>query len=202
MSCICLLSSFKKTAVQCVHARKCHNLVTQVDEALHASNFHDLCGLINISDYHELIDGDESITLTDEKCHKSDEGFIALALPNLETRLKAVHACAIEEYNAKLKDDPEHVCVSCHRLLLRRNVTGFTFEVPKFNSDAWKRLKKFMLESTPDVKDKILYICDNCRCSLNSYALPAQFILNGLLTDPVPEELSKLNSLETQLSTC
>ena len=71
--------------------------------------------------------------------------------------------------------------------------------MPKFNSDAWKRLKKFMLESTPDVKDKILHVCDNCWCSLNSNALPAQCILNGLLTDPVPKELSKLNSLETQL---
>ena len=79
---------------------------------------------------------------------------IALELPNLETWLQLVHACAIEEYNAKLKDDPEHVCVSCHRLLLRRNVIGFKFEAPKFNSDAWKCLKKFMLESTPDVKDK------------------------------------------------
>ena len=59
-----------------------------------------------------------------------------------------------------------------------------------------------MLESTPDVKDKILYVCDNCRCSLNSNALPARCILNGLLTDPVPEELSKQNSPETQLIQC
>ena len=71
--------------------------------------------------------------------------------------------------------------------------------MPKYNSGMWKRLKKFMLESTPDVKHNILYVCDNCQCSLNSNTLPARCILNGLLTYPVPEELSKLNSLEKQL---
>ena len=59
-----------------------------------------------------------------------------------------------------------------------------------------------MLENTPDVKDKILHVCDNCHCSVHSNALLARCILNGLLTDPVPEELSKLNSLETQLIQC
>jgi len=96
------------------NARKCHNLVTQVDEALHAANFDDLCGLINICDYQQLIDDDNN-TLADEKSDKSDEGFIAEGLPNLETQLRVVHALAIEECNKKLKDDPEHVCVSCHR---------------------------------------------------------------------------------------
>ena len=41
-------------------------------------------------------------------------------------------------------------------------------------------------------------MCTHCRPILNENKLPGRCVLNGLYTEPVPEELSSLNNLETQ----
>ena len=45
---------------------------------------------------------------------------------------------------------------------------------------------------------KELYICKDCRPILNADNIPARSVLNGLYTEPVPEELANLTPLETQ----
>jgi len=62
------------------------------------------------------------------------------------------------------KDDPEHACVSCQRLYTKNNVTKFRYNMPKFKSDMWQRLKGFMIECDPDVKDKTLCVCKYSEC--------------------------------------
>jgi len=44
-------------------ARRCHNFVKIIDEALHAANFNGLCKLIGVNDYTELIDEDADFFL-------------------------------------------------------------------------------------------------------------------------------------------
>ena len=59
------------------------------------------------------------------------------------------------------------------------------------------QLKNYLLEKDPDLGEKTLYVC-NCQPILNENKLPGRCVLNGLYTEPVPEELSSLNNLETQ----
>ena len=56
-----------------------------------------------------------------------------------------------------------------------------------------------MLKCDPDIADKTLYVCAYCRPILNNNKIPNRCILNRLITEPVPDELMKLNALERQL---
>ena len=55
-----------------------------------------------------------------------------------------------------------------------------------------------MRERDPEVATEELYICKDCRPVLNANNIPARSVLNGLYTEPVPEELANLTPLETQ----
>ena len=56
-----------------------------------------------------------------------------------------------------------------------------------------------MLKCDPDIADKTLYVCSYCRLILNNNKILNRCILNGLINEPVPDELMKLNALERQL---
>ena len=59
-------------------------------------------------------------------------------------------------------------------------------------------MKNYLLERYPEVSKKTLYVCQHCRPILNDNNIPGRCVLNGLYTEPVPEELSNLNMLESQ----
>ena len=60
------------------------------------------------------------------------------------------------------------------------------------------QLKDYLHKRDPNVSTKKLYICKDCRPVLNAKNIAARCLLNGLFTEPVPEELANLSSLETQ----
>ena len=78
---------------------------------------------------------------------------------------------------------------------MKKTLTHFNFTVEKFKSSVWIQLKNYLLarDST-----KTLYVCTHCRPILNENKVPDRCVLNGLYTEPVPEELSNLNALENQ----
>ena len=98
----------------------------------------------------------------------------------------------------KLKEDPEYTCCSCQKLLLKKVLTSFNFTTEKFKSSTWEQLKNYLRERDPEVSTQELYICKDCRPVLNADNIPARSVLNGLYTEPVPEELANLTPLETQ----
>ena len=104
----------------------------------------------------------------------------------------------IEEFYGKLKEDPEFTCCSCERLLLKKTLTHFNFTVEKFKSSVWIQLKNYLLARDSNVATKTWYVCTHCRPILNENKVPDQCVLNGLYTEPMPEELSNLNALENQ----
>ena len=116
-----------------------------------------------------------------------------------ESHFEVKFAGIIEEFYGKLKEDPEYMCCSCERLLLKKTLTHFKFTVEKFKSSVWIQLKNYLLDRDPHVAKKTLYVCTHCRPILNENNIPDQCVLNGLYTEPVPEELSNLNALENQL---
>jgi len=152
------------------------------------TQFGTLCKLVGVDNYTELIDEEAEMFLNESE-DKSSEALILSndGLPHIETHLQLAHAEMINEYQEKLNDDPEHACVSCHRLLAKSSVTKFKYTSEKFKSETWKRFKKFMVHNDPDVRDKTLYVCQYCNIRLNRNELPNRCILNGLLTKPIPE---------------
>jgi len=82
---------------------------------------------------------------------------------------------------------------------MRKNLTMFKYHDEKFNSEIWCDLKAYLIQNDTSVVDKPLYVCTYCRPVLNSNKMPSRCVLNGLYTIPVPDELAKLNTLETQL---
>ena len=60
------------------------------------------------------------------------------------------------------------------------------------------QLKNYLYERDPDMPTKELYICKVCQPVLNAGNIPARSVLNGLYTEPVPEELANLGPLENQ----
>ena len=119
-------------------------------------------------------------------------------MTTLESHLQVEYATVIKEYNDKLKEDAEYTCCSCKRLLLKKNLTHFSFTAEKFDSGTWIQLKTYLLEKDPDVYRKTLYVCTHCRPILNANNIPGRCVLNGLFTEPCPEELLNLNALESQ----
>jgi len=72
-----------------------------------------------------LID-DNSEMFLNEGTDKESEATL-LNKTCIETQLHLADAATIEEYQNKLKDDPEHACVSCHRLFGRDGITKFQY---------------------------------------------------------------------------
>eukprot|EP00731_Ephydatia_muelleri_P023512 Em0015g1095a len=66
----------------------------------------------------------------------------------------------------------------------------------KYETDTWQRLKAHVLQN--GVTEQ-LYICQYCRPFLNKNTIPARCVLNGLVTELIPDELKSLNALSKQL---
>ena len=75
----------------------------------------------------------------------------------------------------------------CERLCKRKQVSCVNFSLDKYETDAWQRTKAHVLQN--GVTEQLIYICQYCRPFLNKNTIPARSVLNGLATEPIPEEL-------------
>ena len=102
-----------------------------------------------------------------------------------------------ETFQEKVKYGPVHVCTSCHRLMYRESVVKY--EEKKYEKLSHKQigpaLQKFLYKST----DGQIWICTTYHRKLKQGKVPAQCKVNNLDLDVVPDELSKLNSIEIRL---
>ena len=102
-----------------------------------------------------------------------------------------------ETFQEKVKYGPVHVCTSCHRLMYRESVVKY--EEKKYEKLSHKQigpaLQKYLYKST----DGKIWICTTCHRKLKQGKIPAQCKVNNLDLDVVPDELSKLNSIEIRL---
>ena len=65
--------------------------------------------------------------------------------------------------------------------------------------NVWPKLKRFILQRTPDARDHILYMCKYCKHTIRGNRMPPRCVLNGLQTVPIPPELAALDPLSRQL---
>ena len=172
-------------------ARKCHMTILAIDSALASGNIDELIPFMgmkdNLSDLFSE-DGVEHAVVSED--HSSS------GLGCIERDLKVTHADLIAELQSKFNDDAEFACCSCERLFQRKQVSCVNFSLDKYETDTWQRLKAHVLQN--GVTEQ-LYICQYCRPFLNKNTIPARCVLNGLVTELIPDELKSLNALSKQL---
>ena len=111
----------------------------------------------------------------------------------IERHLLITHADLIAELKSKFNDDAEFPCCCCERLCRRTAVSCVDFSnLHKYQTAAWLTLKAHILQNSGTEK---LYILPY----LNKNTMPARCVLNGLVTEPVPDELKSLDALSKQL---
>eukprot|EP00731_Ephydatia_muelleri_P019066 Em0011g1106a len=172
-------------------ARKCHMTILAIDSALASGNIDELIPFMgmkdNLSDLFSE-DGVEHAVVS--------EDHLSSGLGCIERDLKVTHADLIAELQSKFNDDAKFACCSCERLFQRKQVSCVNFSLDKYETDTWQRLKAHVLQN--GVTEQ-LYICQYCRPFLNKNTIPARCVLNGLVTELIPDELKSLNALSKQL---
>ena len=173
-------------------AHKNHMAVKAIDAALCSGSVEELLDLLGLADNLSHLFSDEGVQHAVVSDDHSSPG-----LGCIERHLLVTHADLIAELRSKFCDDPEFACCSCEQLCQRKQVSCVDFSnLGKYNTSIWLALKAHILQSGLSEK---LYICKHCRPFLNKNTMPARCVLNGLVTEPVPYELSKLDALSKQL---
>ena len=186
-----VLLSFLRLVYSALSSHKC---IAAIDEALQKGNFIYLITATDVDSYdtlfsnevqtsHELLDGD----ITDCVLRRSD----------FEKHLQTAHAKMIALYKKQLEDYPQNPCCSCNLLLQHKQGSNVRFSDEL--GTVWPALKDFILEEDSQADTKSHFMCHYCKSSLRSNKMPPRCVLNGLQTAPIPKELSKLDSLSTQL---
>lgn len=103
---------------------------------------------------------------------------------------------------------PDFACCSCHRLLFQNQVQTCNREVyaksEKSAEVASTCIKETFLHQcetscSKDCSKSSLWICFTCHRKIISGEIPPEAAANNMYLDPVPVELSRLNSLEQHL---
>ena len=115
----------------------------------------------------------------------------------IERHLLVTHADLIAELQSKFSDDAEFPCCCCERLCRRTAVTCVDFSnLRKYQTAAWLTLKAHICKT---MVPKHFTFVSIALPYLNKNTMPARCVLNGLVTEPVPDELKSLDALSKQL---
>ncbi|XP_077060978.1 uncharacterized protein LOC143713540 [Siphateles boraxobius] len=152
--------------------------------------------------------------------YKNDDSFASsIKLRNTETRQDAQIKrkeidCVIEQFKDKISTGPEYVCSVCHRCCFKMQVKHckiskylqksqhagcvsdkcITVDYLHMCNDNCS--KDCVYKNTPA---ECLWICHTCDRKISEGKMPAESVANNLALDPIPVELSCLNSLEEHL---
>lgn len=106
------------------------------------------------------------------------------------------YSCAFKALTKRSMDVPRNICLSCERLCYRREVREIgKLRISLHKFQIWRDLMLYAQQQTIDPK----YICDYCLNKIRQGLMPAYCILNNLLVNNVPKEISSLNMFETML---
>ncbi|XP_067257297.1 uncharacterized protein [Chanodichthys erythropterus] len=122
--------------------------------------------------------------------------------------------CVIEQFKEKISTGPEYVCSVCHRCCFKMQVkycnknkyiqksiqAGCIAEKCITLNDFHKCNKDCSEECVyKNSPAEYLWICHTCDRKISEGKMPAESVANNLTLDPIPPELSCLNSLEQHL---
>jgi len=171
-------------------ARNSSDMIRKIEYDLTNNCLWSLMQNLQLNDLSDLVDEVSLPTSTESKT--------SCTLSTTEAHLEVEFAGIIEDFYGKLNEDPEFTCCSHECLLLRTTLTHYNFTAEKFSSSTWLQLKRYLLEKDTNVVKKTLYACNYCRKILNANSMPGWCVLNGLYAEPILEELTNLNTLESQ----
>ena len=145
-------------------ALKHHKTIHSIDAALGAGNFGVLMKMASCESFCDIFadtpESDDSDQGAPSDVVPTDE--CGLRRRNLESWLQVKYATVIDDLQKEIDDYPVCACCSCERLHQHKSVT----RVKLGNSlgvDVWPRLKRFLLERSPDVRDDVLFTCNYCK---------------------------------------
>jgi hypothetical protein len=171
-----------------------HKSIAAIDEALNRGDFAYLMEASNIDSYDTLFSNEVQ---TSHELLDDQLANCVLRRPDLEKYIQTTHAKIIALYNKQLEDYPQNPCCSCNLLLQLKQ--GSKVQFSDELGTVWPMLKEFMLKEDPQAGDKTHFMCYYCKSSFRNDKMPPRCVLNGLQTVPIPEELSRLDSLSKQL---
>ena len=118
---------------------------------------------------------------------------------HLEAALLSEYDTVIERYDKKVRDYALHECICCERLFRRKQCTKVGYD--DFQEKlVWLGIKAFALMSNPDLdEEQRVFLCSHYKPKIKCNDMPARFVLNGLETVPLPNELKGLDSSSLQL---
>ena len=173
-------------------AYKKHKDIKAIDGMLSSGSVEELIEYLGLQeDLPKLFseDGEEHAVVSED--HSSP------GLGCIETHLRVTHADLIAELQSIFQDDAEFPCCCCERLCRRTAVSCVDFSnLSKYQTAVWLTLKAHIQQNSGTEQ---LYICKYCQPFLNKNTMPARCVLNGLFTEPVPDELKALDALSKQL---
>eukprot|EP00731_Ephydatia_muelleri_P001725 Em0001g1725a len=171
-------------------AYKKHKDIKAIDGMLSSGSVEELIKYLGLQEEEDLPklfseDGEEHAIVSED--HSSP------GLGCIESHLRIMHADLMAELQSKFQDDAEFPCCCCERLCRRAAVSCVDFSnVTKYQTASWLALKAHILKNSGTEQ---LYICKYCQPFLNKNTMPARCVLNGLFTEPVPDELKSLDAL-------
>ncbi|KAL5497335.1 hypothetical protein EMCRGX_G013796 [Ephydatia muelleri] len=169
-------------------AYKKHKDIKAIDGMLSSGSVEELIEYLGLQeDLPKLFseDGEEHAVVSED--HSSP------GLGCIETHLRVTHADLIAELQSIFQDDAEFPCCCCERLCRRTAVSCVDFSnSSKYQTAVWLTLKAHIQQNSGTEQ---LYICKYCQPFLNKNTMQARCVLNGLFTEPVPDELKALDAL-------
>ena len=106
-------------------ARRTDNDIREIESSLSKGSICSLKNKLNLQDLSELLDDE---LLDDDHLSTTESESLSTSESHLEVKFAGI----IEEFYGKLKEDPEFICCSCERLLLKKTLTHFKFTAEKF----------------------------------------------------------------------
>ena len=181
-------------------ALKPHKTIHSIDVALGAGDFGVLMKMAGCKSFRDVF---ADTPLSDDSDQGAPGNVVStdacgLRRRNLESWLQVKYATIIHDLQKELDDYPVCASRSCECLHQRKSVTRVRLG-DSLGDDMWPRLKRFLLERNPDVREDVLFMCNYCKPMIKCDKLPPRCVLNVLQTVPVPPELEQLDSLSSQI---
>jgi len=111
---------------------------------------------------------------------------------NKDDIIIATYSHSFNRFNKRVMDIPINICLSCHKLCYKNNVTNINNIRNPISNEHWEKLSEFV-ETNNLPSD---FICLYCIKIFRSNALPPSCILNNLYSPVTPQVLLCLNDFE------
>lgn len=118
-------------------------------------------------------------------------------VPYLEAALLCRYADVVHKYEKTVRDYLIIPCVCCERLFRRCQCTPVSFD-DLDDKLVWLVLTAYVIMSNPD-DEETYYLCNHCKPIIKTDTMPARCVLNGLVSEPIPDELKGIDAFSLQL---